>query len=69
MNIGGFLPLSLIDFPGTPSAVVFTNGCNLRCPYCHNKTLALGTAPSTPEEEIKEQLISLKGKVQGGVIS
>lgn len=69
MNIGGFLPLSLIDFPGTPSAVVFTNGCNLRCPYCHNKTLALGEAPSIPEEEIKKQLISLRGKVQGVVIS
>lgn len=69
MNIGGFLPLSLIDYPGTPSAVVFTNHCNLRCPYCYNKDLALGTAPSIPEEEIKERLISLKGKVQGVVIS
>lgn len=69
MNIGGFLPLSLIDYPGTPSAVVFTNHCNLRCPYCHNQQLAKGEAPSIPEEEIKKQLISLRGKVQGVVIS
>ena len=69
MNIGGFLPLSLIDYPGTPSAVVFTNGCNLRCPYCHNPQLAKGKASRIPEGEVKEQLISLKGKVQGVVIS
>lgn len=69
LSIGGFLPLSLIDYPGVPSAVVFTNGCNLRCPYCYNKKLALGTAPRIPEEEIKERLLALKGKVQGVVIS
>ena len=69
MNVGGFQALSLIDFPHTPSAVVFTNGCQLRCNYCHNPSLALGIAPSIPEQEIKERLISLKGKVQGVVIS
>ncbi|MBN1409639.1 MAG: anaerobic ribonucleoside-triphosphate reductase activating protein [Spirochaetales bacterium] len=30
---------SLIDFPGTVSCVLFTRGCNLRCPYCHNPEL------------------------------
>lgn len=39
MVIGGFQPLSLCDFPGTPAAVVFTQGCNWRCPFCHNKSL------------------------------
>jgi pyruvate formate lyase activating enzyme len=30
---------SLIDFPGTVSCILFTRGCNLRCPYCHNPEL------------------------------
>ena len=39
MNIGGFQKLSVIDFPGKVSAVIFTQGCNFRCPYCHNPDL------------------------------
>ena len=26
----------MIDFPGFVSAVAFTQGCNMRCPFCHN---------------------------------
>jgi pyruvate formate lyase activating enzyme len=39
MNIGGFQKVSLIDYPEKISAVVFTRGCNFRCPYCHNPEL------------------------------
>jgi pyruvate formate lyase activating enzyme len=39
MIIGGLLKTSLIDFPDTISAVVYTCGCNLRCPFCHNPDL------------------------------
>lgn len=69
MNIGGFLPLSLIDYPGVPSAVIFTNGCNLRCPYCHNPALARGESPQFSEQEIRNFLIERAGKIQGVVIS
>ena len=41
MKIGGFQKFSLIDYPGLISAVIFTQGCNLRCPYCHNPQLVL----------------------------
>lgn len=41
MKIGGFQKFSLIDYPGLVSAVIFTRGCNLRCPYCHNPELVL----------------------------
>ncbi|MDK2865977.1 MAG: pyruvate formate lyase activating enzyme [Clostridiales bacterium] len=47
MNIGGFLKTSYSDFPGRLSSVIFTNGCNFRCPYCHNGDLARGNAPET----------------------
>lgn len=36
MQLGGFVPCSLSDYPGKVSAVLFTQGCNFRCPYCHN---------------------------------
>ncbi|MFW6281488.1 MAG: anaerobic ribonucleoside-triphosphate reductase activating protein [bacterium] len=39
MKISGFLNTSLIDYPGHIVCVVFTQGCNLKCPYCHNSTL------------------------------
>ena len=39
--IGGFTKLSLIDYPGHLSSVVFTSGCNFRCNYCHNPELVI----------------------------
>lgn len=39
---GGVLRLSTIDYPGTPAAVIYCKGCNLHCPYCHNKSLVEG---------------------------
>ncbi|MDD4309727.1 MAG: anaerobic ribonucleoside-triphosphate reductase activating protein [Candidatus Cloacimonetes bacterium] len=39
MKIGGFQKFSLLDYPGELSAIVFTQGCNFRCPYCHNPEL------------------------------
>ncbi|MCB5252678.1 MAG: anaerobic ribonucleoside-triphosphate reductase activating protein [Candidatus Cloacimonadaceae bacterium] len=41
MKIGGFQKFSLLDYPGELSAIVFTQGCNFRCPYCHNPELVL----------------------------
>lgn len=37
--IYGINKLSLIDYPGKISAVIFLGGCNLNCPYCHNRPL------------------------------
>jgi pyruvate formate lyase activating enzyme len=39
MQIGSMQRFSLIDYPGKICAVVFTQGCNFRCPYCHNPEL------------------------------
>jgi pyruvate formate lyase activating enzyme len=49
MRIGGLQKLSLIDFPGRVSCVLFLSGCNFHCPYCHNPALARGTSdPHAP---------------------
>jgi len=39
MKIGGFVRSSLVNYPGKVAAVIFTQGCNFRCPYCHNPQL------------------------------
>lgn len=44
MRIGGLQQCSLIDYPGHICAIVFTIGCNFRCPYCHNPELVDETA-------------------------
>lgn len=39
MIFGGLQKLTLLDFPGMTACVVFTKGCNFRCPFCHNASL------------------------------
>lgn len=39
MKYAGLIKQSLVDYPGQIAAVVFTRGCNLRCPFCHNPHL------------------------------
>ena len=39
MNVQGYQKLTLLDFPGKTACTVFTGGCNLRCPFCHNAGL------------------------------
>ncbi len=71
MKIGGFQKFSLIDYPGKISAVIFVQGCNFRCPYCHNRELVLPEyfSFSLQEEEILEFLENRKGKIEGVVIT
>ena len=39
MHIHGLQNLAMVDYPGKLAATVFTGGCNLRCPFCHNALL------------------------------
>ncbi|MBR4682902.1 MAG: anaerobic ribonucleoside-triphosphate reductase activating protein [Elusimicrobiaceae bacterium] len=71
MKIGGLIKFTLIDFPGRPAAVVFTQGCNFRCRYCHNPELVyphLFTEP-VAEEEIFSFLQRRQGSLEGVVVS
>ena len=62
---------SLVDFPGCISSAFFFSGCNLRCPWCHNRELVLGTEENliSPEDafaHLKKRQIVLKGVVLSG---
>lgn len=41
MFLAGIQKLTLLDYPGKVACTVFTAGCDLRCPFCHNASLAL----------------------------
>jgi len=67
--VGSWLKNSFIDFPGTVSTVLFFNGCNLRCPYCHNCDLATGVLPPIDQETIFSFLHKRAGVIDGVVLS
>lgn len=71
MLIGGFQRFSLIDYPGKICAIVFTQGCNFRCPYCHNPELVYPKLFShpIPEEDIFAFLETRHGKLDAVVIT
>ena len=63
MKIGGLQKVSLIDYPKEICAIVFTYGCNFRCPYCHNPELVTGTTKFIDVNEVLEFLKSRIGKL------
>lgn len=70
MLIGGFQKSSLIDFKGKIAAIVFLQGCNFSCPYCHNPELVIPMlAHPVFEDEIFAFLKTRINKLDGVVIS
>lgn len=73
MKIGGFQKNSLIDFPETIACILFTQGCNFICPYCHNPDLVPGTGKRSEdlydEADIFKFLETRKGFIEGVVIT
>lgn len=71
MRICGLQKLAMVDYPGKLAATVFTGGCNLRCPFCHNALLVtrLTESPSLSEDEILSFLASRKNLLDGMVLS
>ena len=64
MKFGGFQRSSLIEYPDKVSAVVFTLGCNFRCPFCQNYQLVIPEhfpKKLYDEKEILEYLKKRKG--------
>ena len=71
MIIKGFAKLTLLDYPGRVACTVFTGGCNFRCPFCHNASLAIRAreVDTIPESEVFELLKKRKGILDGVCIT
>ena len=68
MRIGGLQKLTLLDFPGHVACTVFLQGCNFRCPFCHNTPLLLGT-DEIPLESVLDFLKKRQGLLDGVAIT
>lgn len=70
MNVQGYQKLTLLDFPEHVACTVFTGGCNLRCPFCHNASLVLNPREGANlEEEVLSYLAGRKGILEGVCIT
>ncbi len=74
IHIKGVQKVSLIDYPGKVSAIVFLNKCNMRCPYCHNPELVFnndsgGEFPDITVEEFMGFLDKKKKWIDGVCIT
>ena len=77
MNIAGIQKLTLLDYPGKVACTVFTYGCDFRCPYCHNASIAVpdreASGPRTETDVYMKELTDLldrrKGVLDGVVVT
>jgi pyruvate formate lyase activating enzyme len=69
MKIGGFQKLSLLDYPDKLSAIIWTIGCDFRCPFCYNKQIVFGEVNEIPEKEIFDYLKKRKKFLEGIVMT
>ena len=68
--IGGLQKTTLVDFPQKVAAIVFTQGCNFRCGYCHNpELLSIKEQNDYNTEQFFEFLKTRQGKLDGVVIT
>jgi len=65
MVLAGLQKLTLLDFPGKVACTVFTAGCDLRCPFCHNSGLLTAPEDTIPEPEFFAFLEKRRGILDG----
>ena len=69
MKIVGIQKLTLLDYPGRVACTVFLNGCNFRCPYCHNAELLGDAEPVMSVEGLLAFLQKRRGILDGVCIT
>lgn len=72
LSIGGFQPFTLSDYPGCVASIIFTQGCNFKCPFCHNGDLIQSQRTKNhfgTYSLVMERLNKKRGKIKGIVIS
>ena len=72
MKFYGIQKLSLVDYDSEVSCALFTRGCNMRCPFCHNYELVVYNENFTkaiPDEDIKNYLLTHTNRLSAVVIT
>lgn len=69
MKISGFDKLTLLNYPDKVACTIFTSGCNLRCPFCHNSGLVTNNYNEISFDSIYEYLKKRIGILDGVCIT
>ena len=68
MKFSGLQKISLIDYPNKVASVLFTPGCNLRCPFCHNWRIAVDPKPPFLQEAVALRILESRKKYVDAVV-
>ncbi len=68
MKFAGLQKTSLVDYPNRMASVLFTPGCNLRCPYCHNWRIVVDPKPPFLNEETALSMLEARKKYVDAVV-
>jgi pyruvate formate lyase activating enzyme len=68
MKFSGLQKISLVDYPDHLSSVLFTPGCNLRCPFCHNWRIATDPQPPFLQEGAALEILESRKKYVNAVV-
>ena len=58
MRILGLQKTTLLDYPNKLASIIFTGGCNMKCPYCQNAELISPSSQGFPTEISQEEIFS-----------
>ena len=68
MKFSGIQKTSLLDYPDKVASVLFTPGCNLRCPFCHNWRIAVNPQPPFLQEAAALEILESRKKYVDAVV-
>jgi pyruvate formate lyase activating enzyme len=68
MKFSGLQKTSLLDYPDRVASVLFTPGCNLRCPFCHNWRIAVNPQPPFLQETVALEILARRKKYVDTVV-
>lgn len=69
MQISGLQKTTVLDYPEHLAAIIFTRGCNYRCPFCHNSELLQDDYPILLESDVLDYLENRRNILDGVTIS
>jgi pyruvate formate lyase activating enzyme len=68
LKFSGLQKTSLLDFPDKVASVLYTPGCNLRCPFCHNWRIVVDPQPPFLQEGAALQILECRKKYVDAVV-
>lgn len=68
MKFSGLQKTSLVDYPDKVASVLFTPGCNLRCPFCHNWRIAVDPQPPFLQEAAALKILEERKRYVDAVV-